>query len=149
MTSRNSPGFTLIEMIVVLVVLGLMLALVVGRGPMRSPTLEARGAAREIAQEMRRARAMAIAANRPVDFLFDIEGHRFNVDKGPIKAIPAWLAVSAMTASGGRFDRRVAAIRFAPDGSSSGGRIELGRGEMRFRIGVDWLTGRVSLGDAR
>ena len=91
MISRSSPGFTLIEIIVVLVVLGAMAALIVQRGPMRSPTLEARMAARDIVQELRRARAKAIAANRPVDFLLDIDGHRFNVDAGPVKAIPAWL----------------------------------------------------------
>lgn len=149
MISRSSPGFTLIEMLVVLVVLGAMVALVVERGPMRSPTFEARLAARDIVHELRRARAKAIAANRPVDFLLDINGHRFNVDAGPVKAIPAWLAVSALAPSGTILGKRFAGIRFAPDGSSSGGRIELARGDIRFRVGVDWLTGRVSLGNER
>ena len=37
------------------------------------------------------------------------------------------------------------AIRFDPDGSSSGGRIELTEGKRRMQIGIDWLTGRVSV----
>lgn len=156
MTSRSSgpgsesgAGFTLIEMIVVLVVLGVMLALVVERGPMRSPTFEARAAAREIAQELRGARAKAIAANRAVDFMLDVDRHRFNVDAGPVKFIPPWLDVAAVAASGVARGVRISSIRFAPDGSSSGGRIELARGEMHFRIGVDWLTGRVNFADGR
>ena len=37
---------------------------------------------------------------------------------------------------------------FAPDGSSTGGRIELAAGARRMQVGVDWLTGRVSVADA-
>jgi hypothetical protein len=40
-------------------------------------------------------------------------------------------------------------IRFAPDGSASGGRIEIGAGTMRRDVDVGWLTGRVSIADAR
>jgi general secretion pathway protein H len=39
-------------------------------------------------------------------------------------------------------------IRFDPDGSSTGGRIELGEGPRKIEIGVDWLTGRVSVVNA-
>lgn len=42
-----------------------------------------------------------------------------------------------------------AAISFAPDGSSSGGRVVLSVGDRREAIDVDWLTRRVSVTDAR
>jgi general secretion pathway protein H len=35
-------------------------------------------------------------------------------------------------------------IRFAPDGSASGGRIELSGGGRTIWVGIDWLSGRVS-----
>src|SRR5580658_4343695 len=54
-------GFTLIELAVVLAIMGLMLALVVTRGPMRGPALQTRAAAAQIAQGLRAARARAIA----------------------------------------------------------------------------------------
>ena len=38
-------------------------------------------------------------------------------------------------------------IRFNPDGSSSGGRITLADGSRRVAVGVDWLTGRVTVAD--
>jgi len=40
-------------------------------------------------------------------------------------------------------------IRFNPDGSSTGGRISLADGRRRLGVGVDWLTGRVSVADER
>ncbi|HEY4174844.1 MAG TPA: GspH/FimT family pseudopilin, partial [Rhodopila sp.] len=70
MTWRTDPnrqsGFTLIEMVVVLVVLGLALGLVIARGPMHSATLDARTAARQLAQALRLARSRAIMSDRPV-----------------------------------------------------------------------------------
>ena len=35
------------------------------------------------------------------------------------------------------------AIVFAPDGSSSGGRIDLDSGTIHMQLDVSWLTGRV------
>jgi general secretion pathway protein H len=52
----GQAGFTLIEMIVLLVVIGLVLSLFIQRGPMRSPALEARVAADQVAQGLRLAR---------------------------------------------------------------------------------------------
>ncbi len=40
-----------------------------------------------------------------------------------------------------------AGIAFLPDGSSSGGRVELADGSRHMQIGVEWLTGRVSVAD--
>ena len=39
----------------------------------------------------------------------------------------------------------LAAIRFYPDGSSSGGSIELGAEGVGFQVTVDWLTGGVDV----
>ena len=147
--SRCRTGFTLIEMIVVLVVVGLILGLVMARGPMRSRTLETRAAARAIAQSLRDARARAIAANHPVEFTLDLGRHSFRVDAGAANELPPWLGLSVGTVPGGSFDNRIAGIRFAPDGSSSGGQIEVASGKLRLDIGVDWLTGRVSVADAQ
>jgi hypothetical protein len=44
--------------------------------------------------------------------------------------------------------RRVA-IRFAPDGSSSGGGVVLTEGAVRMLVTVDGLTGRVRFTDGR
>ena len=152
MTSRNSSspsvqsdGFTLIEIMVVLIIVGLVLSLIVSHGPMRSRNLEARAAARDISQTLRAGRAAAIASNRPVVFRLDPARHIFDMTGGKVGQLPKWLSVSAP--AGQALPRRssVVAIRFAPDGSSSGGGIELGDSRLRISIGVDWLTGRVNV----
>jgi general secretion pathway protein H len=126
-------GFTLIEMIVVLVVLGLTLGLVIGRGPMHSTSLDARTAAREVAQVLRLARSRAIALDRPVWVSLANVAH----------GVPRAVGVAATSFTG----EPIAGISFAPDGSSSGARIALGElGSVRHVV-VDWLTGRVSVDD--
>jgi general secretion pathway protein H len=144
---RSDSGFTLLEMLVVLVILGLMVGLVVTRGPPRSAALDLRAAAAEMAQALRGARARAIATNRRVDFRLDVAGHVFAVDGGTARALPASLALS-MTAASGETVGRTEAIAFAPDGSSTGGRIDVAEGARIMRVEVDWLTGRVRIAEA-
>ncbi len=151
MTSRPEPvaaGFTLIEIIVVLVILGLMLSLAVARGPMQSPALQVRAVAGELAATLRAARGKAIAANRPVAVVFDPAQRGFRVDGGQARLLPAGMQLAVTTLAGNIQGNRLAGIVFAPDGSSSGGLIDLADGPLRMQIGIDWLTGRVSVADA-
>jgi general secretion pathway protein H len=127
---RGARGFTLIEMIVVLAVLGLALVLVVTHGPMRSPRLELDGEARQVAGVLRLARSRAIAEERAVTVAFDTGGYR--LDRG---APVGWTNGVSPAGNG--------VISFTPDGGSSGGVIVLRGGERQVAIGVDWLTGRV------
>src|ERR1700686_3126054 len=142
-------GFTMIEMIVVLVVLGLMLGLVIGRGPMRSPALDARVAARELTQALRLARSRAITLDRPVSLLLDRMAHDVRIDGARSLALPRDVGVFAATPAGEVISDRVINIRFASDGSSSGARIALGAQGFRRVLVVDWLTGRVRIDDPR
>jgi general secretion pathway protein H len=142
-------GFTMIEMIVVLVVLGLMLSLVIGRGPMRSPVLDARIAARELTQALRLARSRAITLDRPVSLLLDRVAHDVRIDGARSLALPKDVAIIAATPAGEVIPDRVIDIRFTSDGSSSGARIALGGQSFRRVLVVDWLTGRVRIDDPR
>jgi general secretion pathway protein H len=54
-----------------------------------------------------------------------------------------------LTIAGERGSRAVGAIRFNPDGSSTGGRIVLADGNRKVAVGVEWLSGRVSVADLR
>jgi general secretion pathway protein H len=135
-------------MIEVLVVIGLVLGLFIQRGPMRSPALEVRAAANEVAEGLRLARSRAIFTNRPVAFTLDVAAHRFSVDGTAPRTLPASLAVSMTTVAGATIGNRIGAIGFEPDGSSTGGRIELMGGGRKLQVGVDWLTGRVSMAAA-
>lgn len=148
MPRSRQRGFTLIEVIIVVVILGLVAGLVMTRGPMRSHTLEARAAAADVARVLRGARGQAIGSNRSVLVLVDVARRAIAVDGGTIRPIPANLAVAVSAVPQETRGRLLAGIRFQPDGSASGGRIVLGDGMRRVQIAVDWLTGRVTVADA-
>src|ERR1700760_511621 len=86
---RRTAGFTLLEMIIVVAVLGLSLGLVVSHGPMRSEALEMQAAVSQVAQGLRTARSKAIAANGTARFVIDLSTHSFRIDDEPAVALPA------------------------------------------------------------
>jgi len=132
-------GFTLLEMIVVLVILGLALSITAGFIPRRNTGLELTVASENLAGTLRLARSRAIAENGPVIVAVAPDTHRVVVNG--VARIVAPAIVLSMTGPG--------TIRFAPDGSASGGGIRLqGAGSARL-VRVDWFTGRVSIADAR
>lgn len=144
---RATAGFTLLEVIVVLVVLSLGLALLAMRGPPRSARLEIRAAAAEMAQALRLARGRAIAGNAPVGLTLDLARHSWRLDGAAERVLPPGYAIAIRAAATETAGNRLAAIRFAPDGSSTGGWIDLSDGHRRMQIGVDWLSGRVTIAE--
>ena len=148
MRVRAERGFTLIEMIVVVAILGLVLAMVAAHGPLGVQTLTARAAANELASGFRQARVRAITGNRPVAVSIDLAGHQWRIGEDKPTQLPRNLEIAVLTVAGQSAGGTAAAIRFLPDGSSTGGRVELKDGRRPMRIGIDWLNGRVSVGDA-
>ena len=142
-------GFTLIEVIVTLAILGIALVLVAGYKPPWSSGLGLKGTASELASGLRLARSEAIASNRPVVFDLDVTGHLYRVGAGAKRRLPDNLSIELLTIIGENRGARAGDIRFNPDGSSTGGRISLADGKQHMAVGVDWLTGRVSVADLR
>jgi general secretion pathway protein H len=126
-------------MLAVLTVIGLALGLVLSRGPMRSPALETRAAADSLAQVLRAARVQAIAEGRPVSFMLDARRHEYVIEGARPQALAIATSVTVAAPAEG--------IRFAPDGSSSGGRIALEDQGHATSVSVAWLTGRVTISD--
>jgi general secretion pathway protein H len=125
MTSHNKAeaGFTLLEMLVTVAVMGIVLAVLAGFTRPQSHRLEMEAAARDVARAMRAARGTAISGGTPVTFA--------------LPALPGWLTVAERAPQGG--------IVFAPDGSSSGGGVLLAGDGQATEVSADWLTGRVDI----
>lgn len=138
-------GFTLIEVLAVLAILGLAIGILAGRGPSRSVALEVRQTANTVAQALRLARSQAIAVNGDVAFVLDVARRGFRVGDGPWQAIPPALDVGVTAVAGEASS--AARIVFAPDGGSTGGRIRVAGGAAVRVVVVDWLSGRVTVGD--
>jgi general secretion pathway protein H len=135
--------------IVTLAILGLALVLVTGFKPPWSSGVGLKGTAAELASGLRLARSEAIVSNRSVAFDIDVIRHRYRVGGGTVRGLPAQLSIELLTIAGEKRDVGTGDIRFNPDGSSTGGRIALADGQRRVAVGVDWLTGRVSVADVR
>jgi general secretion pathway protein H len=142
-------GFTLIEVIVTLAIFGFALALIVGYKPPWSGGLGLRATAAELAAELRLARSEAVLRNRPIAFEIDLVAHQFRVGQRAARQLPPHIEITLLTIAGEQRDVSRADIRFNPDGTSTGGRITLGDGARKIVVGVDWLSGRVSVADAR
>ncbi len=141
--SREELGFTLIETIVVVAVLGLMLYLIVGRGPAHSPTVDLHAAATRVAQGMRDARSLAIARDQAQLFTVQPATPSFRVGDGAPQLLPRDIAVRL------EIDGRPArGIMFLPDGSGTGGAVVLANATRRMDVRVDWLSGRLGVAEA-
>ena len=95
------PGFTLIEILVVLVILGLALSIVAGFAPIGRSTLNLAAATDIVANTLRLARVQAITRQQPVLFTLVAAGNGYAVD-GTVRSLPNEVSAS--------MDR--AAIRF-------------------------------------
>jgi general secretion pathway protein H len=138
-------GFTLIELLVVIAILGLMAALVTIQGRPVSPATHARAAAQAIAGALRAARGEAIRTNRSVSFQLDVANRSYRWGRNPLETLPGDLGLELLTSRDQVGTSRVGQIRFDPDGGSSGGRVSVMGGGRLWWVGVDWLSGRVSV----
>lgn len=136
MTSRAERGFTLVELLVVLAIIGLSLAIAAPVLWRHTGGAALNAAARQIQAALRGARSTAIAEDRAVVFRGD-PGGGYWLDRNhftlPLMTGAPPLRVA--TVGGGQ-------ISFFASGGSSGGRILVVSGDSRREIAVDALTGR-------
>ena len=118
-----------------LAILGLVAGLVLVRGPQRSGAADMRQASSLVAGALRVARSRAIASNRPVPVRFDPASRTLQLGADDARRLPSGIAMT----TGARL------ILFRPDGSSTGGEVDLAGAARTARIGVSWLTGRVAV----
>lgn len=141
---RSAAGFTLLEIVVVLVIAAAALALV---APNLGGTLartRLASSAREVASGLRYARNHAIASGRPAEFWLDVNGHRYSAgDRFKPRQLPDSVKLTLVTADGQTAADGRGFIRFFPDGSSTGGKVVLESTGDRRLVEVNWLTGYV------
>ena len=140
----GQAGFTLIEVIAVLVIAALM-AGSLAFGGRTNGTAQLKAHAATIAAGLRHVRGRAISRGREIVTRIDIGRSRISwgTKRAPL-ALKREIGLKATTAqseTGGH----VAGIRFFPNGSSTGGSLQLSSGSARFVIAVNWLTGGVSI----
>ncbi len=141
---RDARGFTLLELIVTLLVLGLAAAVVtpaIGRG---TEALQARAQVAGFAATLRHVRERAITTQRPQRISFDPDNRQIVIqalqtsdDEKEIRetrALPARVTIDAPRGTELTFDAR---------GMASGADFRLVANGITYHITVDRLTGRV------
>ena len=142
----REDGFTLVEIVCVLAIVGLLAALVLPMFPRATSRSRLEGYALQIAAILKGDRASAIRTGVPVATALNAAG--LSVQSGATRerlALPADVGFDALVAERCAGRRAGAAIDFFPTGMSCGGTVEIWRQHAGYQIRVNWLTGGVEI----
>lgn len=143
--SFRAGGFTLVELMVVLVIAALLMTLV-GTSISRSVSgAEMRTAARKVAASLRYTRTHAILEKSEQVFMVDTEKRSYSAPGRKTVELPEGMQVELNTARSELTSETVGGIRFYPDGGSTGGNVKLEANGRIYQVNVAWLTGEASV----
>ncbi len=143
----NSRGFTLMEIVLVLIILGLTASLVIPRVGGGWKRMEDREFLQEFTQVLRSSRLYAMNSNQVVAFRLNGEERAYGKSRPPSNSIPQNVDIFAdgldRDPESGDF-----MILFYPDGSMTGTDLEIVfDGERIFRIHIHPLFGTVEVAE--
>ena len=141
---RRAAGFTLIELVAVIVLIALIFAMVSLSFSKSLASAKVQAASRDLVAALRYTRGQAIVTGKSTSLELDIENNRYMVPPRRVVNLPSNMRMSLLTADNEVTGQSSGRIRFFPDGASTGGHISVFLGNDEWRINVDWLTGMVS-----
>ena len=138
-------GFTLVEILVVVVLIAL--AVTLGTTMISGGLTGARvkAASRDLVAALRYTRGQAIVKREQKTLTIDVEQRRYRAPGKAWVELPKDMTMKLFTARSELEEEGVGRIRFFPDGSSTGGHVDLMREDAVWRVEVMWLTGAVSV----
>jgi general secretion pathway protein H len=139
----SEAGFTLIEMLVVLVMLALTATFAMPLLSGKSESLRLQMASSELASAFRLTRSAAILRNIETSLMIDVDRRTFRSTVVPQRPFAAEIEAKLTFASGIGSAPSDGGFQFFPDGSSTGGNVTLSLRGRQTRLCVDWLTGEV------
>ena len=142
---RRARGMSLLEMLLVIALIAAIGVLTVAALTGGVAGVQLRGAAKEVAAQLRFTRSQAIATGRPQKFTLDPSAHTWSAPNGRSGEIPDKVRIAFTGAREVQPRRGEGAIVFFADGASTGGRVRLSIELAAWNVDVAWLTGEVKL----
>ena len=144
-SAGNNFGFTLVELLVVLAVLALALAVVSPSLTGAIDSVRFKSAQRDLVSALRYARSRAVNSQQATSVEINVKQGTMQVaGKQRTLSVPDDVVLTLVTAQREQLSAYEGAIRFYPDGSSTGGQVRFSQDDQVWSISVDWLTGRIS-----
>lgn len=134
----TSRGFTLLEMLVVIVLMSIGIGLLVFGLQQGWRSVNDRQVMGQMVEALRATRNAAIVSGQTRKTIFNLSRRTFQAPCQREQQWPADLGVQLNTATD-----LASSFAFNPDGSSSGGNLVLFHGERKWRIDIGWLTGSI------
>lgn len=142
---RAAQGFTLIEVLVVTMLIAAISVVVLGMMTGGMDGVRLRAATKEIAAELRHARAQAIATGTVQRFVIVPDARTWQGAKAHHGTLPKQLDVTFLGVREVQARRGEGVILFFEDGASTGGRIQLRVKKAVMNVDVAWLTGEIGI----
>lgn len=144
-TDKVQGGYTLLELIVAMTVLALAMAIVAPRMAGSRDKMQLKAAAVALASDLRATRAAARRQNLETFVTLDVRHHAYTAQGLGPRRLPRAVVLNVNAPRSADAPPGSATFRFKPDGTASGGEIQLASGANRASINIDWLTGGVFL----
>ncbi len=112
--------------------------------------MKLRAGAKDVAAQMRFARAVAISTGQPQDVIIDPAARQWQGAKGRSGDLPSagevvFTGARASQFAPGEQNEDKGTVRFFPDGAATGGRVRLLANGGGWDVDVGWLTGEVKI----
>jgi general secretion pathway protein H len=145
----GNSGFTLMEILVVLVLMALILGISVALFANNLPGAKQKAAAGEIVATLKYAKHLAVATNERQILLFDLDAGNYGIKGRRMRMIPekTKLAIYESDINAKLITEGQYSISYDATGLSRWGRIELTRGDRIIQIKADPIRTALIAGD--
>lgn len=143
---KTARGFTLLELIIVLLISVLGFAVIGSNISSGNQSTKLQAAARDIGSALRYAHGQALLTRKTVSVSINLGDNSYHIsNRDKTYQLDEHIDVSLTVAEEEFAEGQEGGIRFFADGSSTGGRIKLEWGKQLRQIDVNWITGEVTL----
>ncbi|MDQ7089312.1 MAG: GspH/FimT family pseudopilin [Methylococcales bacterium] len=142
-------GFTLVELLIVLVIMILGISLVGPNISSGSDRASLKAASRDLKSALRYARGQALISQQEITLSLDLATNQYKINSRHQKnyQLSPTIEITLRTAQSDIQSDQRGNIRFFPDGSSTGGSIILSQAKFGIEVSINWLTGHIEIND--